>query len=83
MVVNMSIAKNQKNLKKNKENSLNRFIQFFKNSKKFVIDLFRNLFKISYQEEYKELYSKPDRNLLTFAPLIVSILTRGRNDVNS
>jgi len=40
----MSIAKNQKKLKKERKNSLNRFIQFSNNSKKFTIDFFKKTF---------------------------------------
>ena len=62
----MSIAKNQKKLKKERKNSLNRFIQFSNNSKKFDIDFFKNLSKISTKRKNTKRCIQQLVELLTF-----------------
>ena len=65
-MVNMSIAKNQKKLKKERKNSLNRFIQFFKNLIILLLIFFKKLSKISTKRKNIENYIQQSVELLTF-----------------
>jgi hypothetical protein len=62
----MSIAKNQKKLKKERKNSLNRFIQFFKNLIILLLIFLRDLSKISTKRKNIENYIQQSVELLTF-----------------